>query len=86
MTYLVIMTVVGDDVKGVYDVRVLQSGTDAEFGSNLFLILFFTLARALRSEFLGSINRTAILGASLYEAYSASSASAKDATQFSILF
>jgi len=84
--YLIIMTMIGDDVKGVYDVGVFQGGTDAKLGSNLFLVLFFTLTRTLGSEFLGGIDRTTILGASFYEANGASSASAQDATQFSIFF
>jgi hypothetical protein len=80
------MTVVGYDVKGIDDIGVLESGTHAKLGSNLFLILFFTLARTFRSKLFGSINRTTILGASLYEADCSSSASTEDTAQLAVLF
>jgi len=39
--HLVIVTVIRNDIEGVDDIGVLESGTDAEFGRHLFLILFF---------------------------------------------
>lgn len=76
--YLVIVTVVGDDIKGVYDIGVFECRTYTKLGSNFFLIFFFTLARTFGSKLLCGINGASILGIALYETNCATGTSTKD--------
>lgn len=78
LTHLVIVTVVGDDIKGVYDIGVFECRTYTKLGSNFFLIFFFTLARTFGSKLLCGINGASILGIALYETNCATGTSTKD--------
>jgi hypothetical protein len=83
-TDLIIAAMVIDDVDGLDDVGVLESGTHAEFCGDFFLVLLLALACALGPELLDSVDGTAVLA--LDETDGAASAAAEDAAPFSVLF
>jgi hypothetical protein len=76
---------VGHDVYGLNDVGMLQGRTNAELGSDLFLIFTLGFARALGSELLDSKYTTTILAAGLDETNGSASTTAENATPFTIL-
>lgn len=53
--YLVIMTMIANDVDGFDDVDVLQAGADTELCTDLFLVLALCFACATGTEFFHSI-------------------------------
>ena len=81
--YLVVMTTVADDIDSFDDVRVLESGTDAELGGNLLLVFLFRFTRALRTKLLDSKYTAAVL--SFDQADCTSSAGTENSTPFTIL-
>ena len=80
------MTMIAHDVDRFDDIGVLEGGADAEFGSNLFVVLLFCFARAAWTELFDGIDDTAVLGLALYEADGASGSRAQGSTEFAILF
>ena len=80
------MPVVGHDVDGLDDVRVLEGGADAKLGGDLLLVLPLRLAGALGAELLDGEDVAAVLGARLDEAHGAAGAGAQHPTPLAVLF
>ena len=83
--HLVEMAVVGNDVYGLYDVRMLQRRPDAELGGHFLLILLLSFTDALWPEFLDGKNTTSVFAACLYQTNGPAGTTAKNSAPLSVL-
>lgn len=72
------MTMVTDNLDSFDNIGVLQSGADAEFGGDLFVIFPFRLSRLSLAELFDSVNGPSVLRLALDEADGSSSAGSQD--------
>lgn len=63
--YLIVMTMITDNVDSLDNIWMFESAANAEFGGDLFLILLLGLPSTFRSELLHSKNGATILGGAL---------------------
>lgn len=83
--HLVVMAMIADDVDGLDDIDVLETGANAKLGTDLFLVLTFSFAGATRTELLYSIYCASRLGTASDKTNSAACARAKNTTPFAVL-
>lgn len=83
-TCLVVMTMVIDNIYGLDNVGMLESGAYTEFCSDLFLVLFFAFACALGPKLLDSVYMTTVLA--FDKTNSAASTTSKDFAPFAVFF
>jgi len=83
-TYLIVVTMVTNNVDRFDNIRVFQSRTDTKFCGDFLLVLLLRLARALGPKLLYGKYITTVFAAGLYEAYCTTCTRAKDAAPFSV--
>lgn len=77
------MATVADDVDGLNDVRVLESGTDTKLSSDLLLVLLFRLAGSFGPELFDGEDVATVF--SLDQPDGTTGTRSKDSTPFTIL-
>lgn len=82
--YLVIMTMVGNDIHSLDNVRVFQCRANAKLCRHLLLILFFAFSGPFGPELLDSEYVTAVLMAGFNQSNCTASSGTKDAAPFAI--
>ena len=81
--YLIVMATVADDVDGLNDIRVLESGTDTELGSDLLLVFLFCLTGSFGPKLFDGEDGAVVL--SLDQPDSTTRTRSKDSAPFAIL-
>ena len=84
--YLVVVTMIADDVDGFNDIDVFQAGADTELCSHLLLVFAFRFACATRTELLHSIYCASRLGTTANETDCSTCTGAKYTAPLAILF